>query len=178
MLTTALKYKKAIREITGEDALLDYVLVASEWVALENLCEAFKDATTYFSRADANLATVIPAIDKLDAMLATAVIKKRGDTPDVILGKPMQAALLVAKDTLNKYYNLSDDSELYRIALMLHPKYKTSYFDDHHWPVDWKDSATGLIRRVFNEYLSAYEAATGDSPKTSTTTTSAPAQQV
>ncbi|KAF9004427.1 hypothetical protein BDZ89DRAFT_909324, partial [Hymenopellis radicata] len=102
-----------------------------------DILQAFKDATTYFSRDDANLATVIPAMDKLDAMLATAVIKKRGDQADVVLARPMQAAVLVAKDTLNKYYSLSDDSELYRIALMLHPKHKTGYFDDHNWPEDW-----------------------------------------
>ncbi|KAF9014408.1 hypothetical protein BDZ89DRAFT_962889 [Hymenopellis radicata] len=167
MLSAALKYKRVIREMTGEDALLSYAMTAGEWTALENLVEAFKDATTYFSRADANLATVIPAMDKLDTMLATAVIKKR-DRDDIVLAGPMKAALLVAKDTLNKYYSLSDESELYRIALILHPKYKTGYFDDHDWPEEWKDSAHALVHRVFNRYLAAYEAA-GEAPQAAST---------
>ncbi|KAF8992024.1 hypothetical protein BDZ89DRAFT_898258, partial [Hymenopellis radicata] len=150
MLTAAIQYKRVIRDITGEDALLDYSMMAGEWTALENLCEVLGDATTYFSREDANLATVIPAMDKLDAMLATAVVRKRGDESDVVLAAPMRAAVLVAKDTLNKYYSLSDESEVYRIALVLHPKHKTGYFDDHNWPVDWKTDANALIRRVFD----------------------------
>ncbi|KAF9015871.1 hypothetical protein BDZ89DRAFT_911214, partial [Hymenopellis radicata] len=108
-----------------------------------------KDATTYFSRDDTNLTTVIPAMDKLDAMLATAVVRKRGDEPDITLASPMKAAVLVAKDTLNKYYSLSDESEVYHIALVMHPKHKTRYFDEHNWPYEWKTDADALIQRVF-----------------------------
>lgn len=83
------------------------------------LLQAFKDTTLYFSRSGATLAMVIPAIGKLDEMLATAIIHKfvGKDMVEIQLSAPMQAALLVAKDVLNKYYALTDKSEVYRMAI-------------------------------------------------------------
>lgn len=134
MLAIAIQYKRAIWDITSEETLLDFALTAGEWIALDYLCEVldvrdtfvdlfhflkllqvFKDATTYFSREDASLANVIPIMDKLDAMLATAVIQRKSS--DLLLSALIKAALLVAKDTLNKYYDLTDDSNLYRLAI-------------------------------------------------------------
>ncbi|KAF8994848.1 hypothetical protein BDZ89DRAFT_972050 [Hymenopellis radicata] len=178
MLNTAVQYKCAIRNITSEDTLLDYALTNTEWLILDQLREILKDATLYFSRDDANLASVIPAMDKLGRMLSTAVITK-SKTDKVTLCKPLKAALLVAKDTLDKYYLLSDSSEVYRLALILHPKYKLGYFDDLGWLDDWKQDASDLVTRVFDEYLTVYTAAAGNvTVSTATTTTSADPTQV
>ncbi|KJA12993.1 hypothetical protein HYPSUDRAFT_152090 [Hypholoma sublateritium FD-334 SS-4] len=46
---------------------------------------------------------------------------------------------------LNKYYSLTDDSSVYRIAMILHPKYKTKYFVDAGWEHLWIQVAEELV---------------------------------
>jgi hypothetical protein len=81
----------------------------------------FKDATLFFSRgADKkaydekqkipNLATVIPAMDHIDSVLATSAINNR-------YCLAIQAALTIGKKTLNHYYSKTDLSNMYRIAM-------------------------------------------------------------
>ncbi len=72
----------------------------------------------YFSCEDTNLALVIPAMDKLGKMLLTAIIAK-SKTDKVVLCKPLKAAVFVAKDTLDKYYLLSDSFEVYCLAVSM-----------------------------------------------------------
>ena len=55
-------------------------------------------------------AAVIPVMDNLHAELTAA-------TDNVEYPPALQAALLLGKDLLNKYYSLSDDSEIYWIAI-------------------------------------------------------------
>ena len=66
--------------------------------------QIFKDATLFFSRRTPSISTVIPAMDHIDAHLATAA----------------QSAFYspsIGKKTLNWYYNKTDYSEVYRIAM-------------------------------------------------------------
>ena len=58
----------------------------------------------------ASIATVIPAMDHIDSFLATAA--KRRKYP-----LSVHAALAIGKKTLNRYYDKTDDSELFRIAM-------------------------------------------------------------
>ena len=53
---------------------------------------------------------MIPAMDHIDKHLATAALN-----PDYPLA--IKAALAVGKTTLNRYYNKTDHSEVYRIAM-------------------------------------------------------------
>ena len=55
-------------------------------------------------------AAVIPAMDKMHAELTAAA-------DNVEYSPALQAALSLGKDLLNKYYSLSDDSEIYQIAI-------------------------------------------------------------
>jgi len=71
--------------------------------------QIFKDATLFFSRAIPNLATVIPAMDHIDERLATDVLNEDFDPA-------IRVALGLAKKTLNRYYEMTDDSFLYRTA--------------------------------------------------------------
>ncbi|KAH9918529.1 uncharacterized protein BXZ73DRAFT_52881, partial [Epithele typhae] len=48
-----------------------------------------------------------------------------------------------------KYYELTDSSECYRIAMVLHPGFKLEYFKTHHWQDEWIETAKTLVR---NEY--------------------------
>lgn len=74
------------------------------------MMQVFKDATLYFSRATPSLTTVIPAMDHIDEVLTNASIDQKYEPA-------IRAAASLAKKTLNRYYHLSDDSEVYRIAM-------------------------------------------------------------
>jgi hypothetical protein len=72
--------------------------------------QIFKDATLFFSRSTPNLATVIPAMDHIDEMLTMSSLNSK------YLGL-ICAALSIAKKTSNRYYNATDQSEVYRITM-------------------------------------------------------------
>ena len=73
---------------------------------------------------------------------------------------------------MNKYYNLTDESEIYRVSIgtlsvlsvrncltlviALHPGLKLQYFKDNKWPQHWQDEAITITQRIFdNEYPSS-----------------------
>ena len=61
----------------------------------------------YFSRAMPNLPTVILAMDHIDTVFTDACQWTSKFSPAV------QAAIQIAKKTLNRYYSLTDALELY-----------------------------------------------------------------
>ncbi|KAF8236638.1 hypothetical protein L208DRAFT_1176013, partial [Tricholoma matsutake] len=73
-----------------------------------------------------NLATVIPAMDYINDCL-TAHLKNHALSPTI------KASLGLGKRTLNCYYSLTDSSEVYRIAMVLHPCHKLKYFEKANW---------------------------------------------
>ncbi|KAJ3816135.1 hypothetical protein F5880DRAFT_1449194, partial [Lentinula raphanica] len=85
-----------------------------------------------FSADGSNLATVIPAMDAIDEAFASGILDR-----DNIFSEPMRHALGIGKKTLKKYYSLTDDSDLYRMAMVLHPKYKLEYFRNANWEQEW-----------------------------------------
>jgi len=64
----------------------------------------------FFSAQTPNLLKVIPAMDYIDKHLASGALNVKY----MLL---IQAAMLIGKQLLNKYYNMSDHSEVYRIAM-------------------------------------------------------------
>ena len=132
MLRFALQYRAAIDDTTGNKLsnLHRYELGDEDWVIVEQLCETlkvsrgyriysnnlfrmiqiFKDATLFFSHATPNLATVIPAMDYIDEVLTT-------QAQDFNLKPAIHAALSMAKKVLNAYYDKTDRSNIYRIAM-------------------------------------------------------------
>ncbi|KAF8162019.1 hypothetical protein BJ912DRAFT_865120, partial [Pholiota molesta] len=65
------------------------------------------------------------------------------------------------KKTLNRYYSRTDDAEVYRIAMILHPAYKLEYFRAANWEAEWIQTAEELVRSEFDRNYSV--------PLTSTT---------
>ena len=57
-----------------------------------------------------NIAAVIPAMDKIDEVLATNSLNPKYSAAIV-------AALSIGKKTLNRYYEKTDLSHIYRIAM-------------------------------------------------------------
>lgn len=65
----------------------------------------------FFSADNASLSAIIPAMDALDQSFATGIVNQQ------LLSEPLRHALSIGKRTLNKYYQLTDDSHLYRMAM-------------------------------------------------------------
>ncbi|KAI0681600.1 hypothetical protein C8Q76DRAFT_589358, partial [Earliella scabrosa] len=94
-----------------------------------------KEGTLLFSSGTPNLAKVIPAMDIIDKKLRTAAESSHK------YDSAIRFACSLAKRLLNKYYSLSDASKLYRLAMMLHPAFKTQYFKRLQWPDPWLNIA-------------------------------------
>jgi hypothetical protein len=117
MLIFAIEYRKALDTITSECEmkLCLYKLTQEEWDIATHLCEVlrvcdlfllgidyssnplpkiFKDATLFFSRGTPNIVMVIPAMDHINAKLAT-------DASNDKYRLSIQAALAMGKKTLN-----------------------------------------------------------------------------
>ncbi|KAG1744021.1 uncharacterized protein EDB91DRAFT_1004174, partial [Suillus paluster] len=131
MLQYALKHWDAIDAVTQcrDLGLRAFEMTDNEWRIVEQLCNVLKilkDATLFFSRSTQSLAMVIPAMDLINETLATHMLNNA-------LLPSIRAAAGLAKRTLNRYYQLTDSSDVYRIAMILHPRHKLSYFKCAKW---------------------------------------------
>lgn len=75
-----------------------------------HLLYIFKQATLFFSAQTPNLSKVIPAMDSIDKHLTSGALNAKY-LPSI------QASMFIGKRLLNKYYNMTDHSEVYRIAM-------------------------------------------------------------
>ncbi|KIM35200.1 hypothetical protein M413DRAFT_46116, partial [Hebeloma cylindrosporum] len=123
MLEFANEYHAALNVMTADHDmnLRKFELSKKEWTMATELCDIFKHGTLFFSCDTPNISTVIPAMDHIDEYLATA-------SRDVKYSGAIHAALTLRKKTLNRYYDKTDHSEVYRIAMVLHPRHKLHYF--------------------------------------------------
>lgn len=81
----------------------------------------------------------------------------------------VRAAAARGRLILDKYYAKTDDSIMYRMAMsecgpflhflllthihvVLHPQYKTAYFEDEGWEREWIDEATDIITQQWDKY--------------------------
>jgi len=128
MLVFTLEYRDTIDGITGNREMRKYELLEEEWGLVQQLgdvlqvclahfpilllefSQIFKDTTLFFSYVTPNLPTVIPAMDHINAHLATA-------SKNLRLSPVLQALLTLSKAHLNKYYALTDHTEVYQIAM-------------------------------------------------------------
>ncbi|EPS96429.1 hypothetical protein FOMPIDRAFT_1130448, partial [Fomitopsis schrenkii] len=90
------------------------------------------------------LTNVIPSVDIIDERLAT-------DTTNTALDPAIRVAVGCAKQTINHYYNKSNESAAYRIAMILDPQYKLQYFTENGWLDSWIDDARLAVQQAFDE---------------------------
>ncbi|KAL1663636.1 hypothetical protein GGF50DRAFT_56515 [Schizophyllum commune] len=57
----------------------------------------------------------------------------------------------VLKATLNRYYSLTDQSDTYRIAMVLHPRHKLQYFRKNGWTDEWIATAEAITRTTWED---------------------------
>ncbi|KIK80335.1 hypothetical protein PAXRUDRAFT_158966, partial [Paxillus rubicundulus Ve08.2h10] len=112
MVDYALKHRRAVDTVTQrrELGLRKFELADHEWEVIEQLHGILKDATLFFSRVTPNLATVIPAMDHIDKQLRIYSCNKE-------YMPAIRSSVSLARNTLNRYYSLTDSSETYRIAM-------------------------------------------------------------
>ncbi|TFY73141.1 hypothetical protein EWM64_g10871, partial [Hericium alpestre] len=165
MLHFVLEHKRAVRAFVGDTKLgLDaFELTAQEWSIAQQLhdvlhythilivsSQILKDATSFFSHGTPNLVTVIPAMDHIDQHLTF-------DSLDTKFHPVIRASLNIAKCTLNRYYTMTDLSEVYRIAMVLHPRHKLAYFKNARWEQEWIDTARDVVHDKFKHSYASRE---------------------
>lgn len=113
---------KTIRSTTRSGELLSSFTTFSRWVTALSLMhvftylswQIFKDATLFFScDGTPSIASVIPAMDHIDQHLATAASGNK-------YNPAIKATLTMGKRTTNRYYDWTDHSEVYRIAMSIY----------------------------------------------------------
>ncbi|KAJ6602265.1 hypothetical protein B0H10DRAFT_1716380, partial [Mycena sp. CBHHK59/15] len=62
----------------------------------------------------------------------------------------IKSALKLAKKVMNKYYSATDESKVYRVAMVLHPNIKLEYFRSRRWETKWVDTAKSLVRAKYD----------------------------
>jgi len=64
-------------------------------------------------------------------------------------GKAYHSSLMVAMKLAHKkmdhYYSLTDSSNVYHIAMVLHPGIKLEYFCNQKWEGEWIEQADTLV---------------------------------
>jgi hypothetical protein len=131
MLDFAVEHITAINTITADRDMRKYKLSEDDWEIARrlrdvlNVCNllflflhllklhSIRSSRTqhcFFPRGTPSIATVIPAMDHIDEHLATA-------TTNHTYPLAVKAALAIGKKTLICYYNQTDHSNIYRIAM-------------------------------------------------------------
>jgi hypothetical protein len=131
MLRFAVEYREAIDGVTADKSLKlrRFELDNDEWKIIGDLVSVlevsnlvvdysasrltsikqYKKATLFFSRDTAGIASIIPAMDKLNSGLDPKT--------NVDYHLAIKSAMPLAKSKLNRYYSLTDGSSAYRIAM-------------------------------------------------------------
>ena len=106
-------------------------------------------------------------MDHIDEHLATAATNR-------IYPLAIKAAIAIGKKTLNRYYNQTNHSEIYRIAmgvcfyyciyyfsyvlLVLHPRHKLKYFKNAGWEDECIKKAEEIMCKEFDKSYGSLDA--------------------
>ena len=91
------------------------------------------------------MAAVIPAMDQITSNLNHQTGKSYHPS--------LAAAMKLACKKIDHYYSLTNSSNVYRIAMVLHPGMKLEYFHNKKWEVEWIEQAETLVQE---EYAAKY----------------------
>ncbi|KAJ6536105.1 hypothetical protein B0H19DRAFT_884758, partial [Mycena capillaripes] len=141
------KYRNVIDSITSDKAykLRQYELDDDEWLVIGDLIhvlEVFKKATLFFSSDSmSTIANVVSTMDVIDNIL-----ESRGERelrPGVI------HAVSLGRNTLQRYYVKTGLSDVYGLALVLHPSSKLEYFRANNFDAAWTSAVETRLRREY-----------------------------
>ncbi|KAH9952782.1 hypothetical protein BC827DRAFT_1096363, partial [Russula dissimulans] len=112
--------------------LRKFELEDEEWSIVKDLVAIllqYKNATLFFSQDSTSVAAIIPAMDCLTDSLNQQTRKTHHPA--------ITAAMKLAHKKIDRYYSLTDSSNMYRIAMVLHPRMKLEYFCNQKWEDNW-----------------------------------------
>jgi hypothetical protein len=164
MLKRALKLRTFLEiyiqrqiELDAKSTLKDDWLVADDWNQLEELMvllEPFKTLTTSlegdpYEGKRGSMWEVLPAMDMLLQKLEQAKERLRDQADSTFLRTAVNNAWLV----MDKYYDLTDQSPAYTIALVLNPRLKWHYIEKN-WSEhpEWIKNARMDVEKIWKEY--------------------------
>ncbi|KAF9521217.1 hypothetical protein BS47DRAFT_1263363, partial [Hydnum rufescens UP504] len=148
MLASILEYHAVVEAMTQncQKGLHDFELLDEDWdiiTQLKEVLEVFKQATLLFSVKDtANLVNVIPMMDSIDSVLEVGMGTKK-------YHNSIHLGLALAQWTLNCYYSKTDASDAYRVAMLLHLRYKSTYSKDHDWEPEWITASVNIMHGIY-----------------------------
>ncbi|KAI0058384.1 hypothetical protein BV25DRAFT_1810894, partial [Artomyces pyxidatus] len=144
--------------------LKKYRLSDDEWDLigqLQPILDIFLEGTLRMSRKKVPLLhEVIPIMD-----ICTAALDDAYDNVD--LHPAVRVGAKRGREILNKYYSKTDDSIMYRGAMLLHPRYKKTYFIRHGWPAEWVETAVEVITTHWERFYKPDPAAIPDTTSVS-----------
>jgi hypothetical protein len=73
-------------------------------------------------------------------------------------------AIKLRKKVLNKYYSKTNLSNTYRIAMVLHPTHKLTYFKKASWEKEWIKTAEELVCEEFQDHYAVPEDSDDEAP--------------
>ncbi|KAJ7351486.1 hypothetical protein DFH08DRAFT_632066, partial [Mycena albidolilacea] len=92
--------------------------------------QVFNTATMFFSSdAIGTISNVISTMDTVDDIL-----QSRGDRK---LQPAVLRAITLGRATLQRYYEKTNTSDIYRLALVLHPSSKLEHYRTNGFDTDW-----------------------------------------
>ncbi|KAG1748375.1 uncharacterized protein EDB91DRAFT_1218757 [Suillus paluster] len=158
-LKTHMSFEKEIKLFTSQEAngLQIYALTVTQWKLTKQLIpvlEIFDDLTNRFSQAEVPLVhEVIPMLERLEHMM----VKVSRDTE---LSAIVRVAALAALQVIGKYYTLTDDNEVYRIAIITCPDKKMEWFTKNR---DWHEEDKIEARHIATQrWLETYAPTAAD----------------
>ncbi|KAJ7019651.1 hypothetical protein C8F04DRAFT_975384 [Mycena alexandri] len=165
-LASHVHFERPVKQLT-QDNLEEYALTAAQWKLAKELCQAlqvFEDITKLFSQAEVPLVyEVIPMLEALEDELTN--MRDDASLPDVI-----RIAAIAALLVIGKYYALSDDTEVYRIAIIMCPDKKLEWFQTNPgWRHEDRVEADLVVRARWTESYAtreSLESSSGSQPAT------------
>ncbi|KZS91275.1 hypothetical protein SISNIDRAFT_167273 [Sistotremastrum niveocremeum HHB9708] len=140
-LTTASNY--------ADLGLDKFILREPEWSLAEEIMpayQAFKDCFVSLAKGDAPLVhQTIPIIRTLRERLGAIV---NDNTASRIIRHGASNVIKV----LEKFYPDNGGSDMYTIAMILHPRFKLEWFRAKGYDQEWIDKAVGTVRGIWEKY--------------------------
>ncbi|THU99617.1 hypothetical protein K435DRAFT_620982, partial [Dendrothele bispora CBS 962.96] len=125
------------------------ILSPSEWKLVEGLYKILNPFVWFTKEMEGNtrplIHEVIPLIDRINMHLEAVV---DNISQDDLLRISAKRGLMI----LDKYYAKTDDSLVYRSAMLMHPSYKTAYFKTAGWPDGWVTAAKESLIKHWETY--------------------------
>ncbi|KAL6302973.1 hypothetical protein BKA93DRAFT_735840 [Sparassis latifolia] len=177
-LAAHIYFEIPVKQLTSNDRndLQLYALSHMQWrlaKQLEPVLEIFQDLTNLFSQAKVPLVhETVPMLERLEHQLTAICDDAEMELPAVIR-ITAQASLPV----VGKYYALTDDTDVYQIAIAMCPDKKLEWFNKNP---DWRSEDRAEVARILQARWTEAYAGTlvGQSSHASTVMHAAPSQKV